>query len=134
MSDYSSLYVTATGEIIEVAETAELSTPDGSQSVYAGPSDPDTQYILAGALTDRPTITDQTSWPLDMDGTDSVSLSVPSGTVVTDLETGLSQTAASADTLTITSTTVALFEVLIEPPFPYVPVTIRIAVNAPDNR
>lgn len=134
MTDYSSLYTTVTGEIVAVAETADLEAPSGSQSVYAGPSDPDLQYILAGVLTDRPTITTETAYTIAPDGTDSVSLSIPSGTIVTDLETGISQTAASADTLTITSTTVALFSVLIDPPFPYVTTTIRIAANASDDQ
>lgn len=134
MSDYSALYTTATGEIVQVAETADLDAPSGSQSVYAGAADPDRQYILAGVLTDRPTVTTETAYTIAPDGTDSVSLSVPSGTVVTDLETGISQTAASADTLTITSTTVALFSVLIDPPFPYVTTTIRIAANASDDQ
>ena len=126
---YSALYTTATGQIVEVAETADLTAPSGSQSVYSGSADPDLHYIVSGALTDRPTVTTTYEFTIMPDGTDSVSLSVPSGTVITDLENSTSQTAAGADTLVFTSTTIGAFQILIDPPFPYRPALISIFVS-----
>lgn len=129
MEDYSSLYITATGEIIEVGETAGLTAPDGTQSVYAGDSDPEIHYIVGGVLTERPTISGLENFTLEGDGVDSFSVSVPNGTVITDLETTTTYTASGTETVTFTSTTAGAWDYLFEPPFPYVSGTVRITVN-----
>lgn len=125
---YSTLYVTATGQILESGET--VTSAGGGQAIYSGYGNALTQYLPSGVLTTRPVVTEQTEYTIKGNGTDTVTLPLPSGTLVTDQETGTQYTSSGVESLIVTSTIGGVFQFVIDPPFPYRPLVLTVTVNA----
>jgi hypothetical protein len=128
-------YLTATGEITGTASfeddsvaadwTAEM---DVSESYLLATASADTDYILAGAVTTRPVITEDAEVTIDADGTTLVDFVLPTGTVVE--FRGVDYTAAGGEHFQFKSVLVGPFEFAMTPPFPYSPMIFRVICDA----
>ena len=86
-------------------------------------------YIVSGTPTERPAFNIDGLFNINADGTDSVTITCPSGTVVTD-HTAQTEDTTGAEDLVIKATIAGEFTFTISPPFPYLPVDIRVRSHA----
>jgi len=133
----------STGLIVSVFELEDGTTPTTGDyptggGYVSGAYDPDLWYIVDPAgtptPTERPTLGNAETYSILADNTDAVTISIPSGTVITDIETGSTQTAVSADTFQFKSNArTGKWFVQIDPPFPYQSATLEISADAYSN-
>ena len=134
-------YKTATGEIVgsanfedDVLESEIIADMEVDESYMDGVADADQEYIIfpsgVPTVTARPTILADRDVSVPADNTISVDIALPTGTVVT--YTATDYTSVAGEHFQFKSDgLIGTYEFLIDPPFPYIPVTpLRIDVDA----
>lgn len=112
---------------LEVGDTPTVPVGGG---YISGDYDGEEFYHLSGVATPRPSITDDEYFYVHSDNTDTVTIPLPSGTIVTDLETNTVYTAGASESFQFRSQISGQWDFMIEPPFPYKTVTITVSANA----
>lgn len=129
-------YIVATGEVVDAFAWDEDTTavdwatlnPTGGSYIIDDELDPDVHYIVAGVKTDRPLLADD-QYSINNDGADSVTITLPSGTVIDYDYYLLNQQTSAAEDWIFTSTIVGTFIIKFDPAFPYQDQVVRISVN-----
>lgn len=131
---YIVFHVVANGEIVGGDEYPD-GTPDATIDAdlpadcawLEGDADPDSDYILAGVITERPDFGALDRYTVDADGDPVTLFTMPADTVVT--YRGVEYTGGGADFI-FSSTRFGVFEFLLQPEFPYQPTVILVEANA----
>ncbi len=119
-----SVYWPETGEIICMGSVSPLTMAadqlDGypDHYIYSDAVDGEKQYMLAGAPTDRPTLSCLASYVIAADGVVEVSFPLPSGTVV---RYAGAQFTSTGEPFAFTTDIPGTYVFDVEPPFPYIP-------------
>lgn len=135
-------YLTATGEVIDGFSWPDTATPTdyatlvpaGGAYIVIDDTNPDSDihsdlhYIVSGVKTDRPFIADD-EYQINNDGTETVTIALPSGTVIDYDYYLLNQQTSAAENWVFTSVLVGTFVINFDPPFPYQDQVVRIYVN-----
>jgi len=128
-------YLTATGEITGTAsfedDTVEadwIAEMDIDESYLLADASADTDYIVANVVTTRPSIVDDEDLNVVADGTITVDIPLPTGTVVT--YKGVSTTSVAGEHFQFQSVLAGVFEFAMTAPFPYVPTVLTVTCDA----
>lgn len=87
-------------------------------------------YHLSGTPTERPSLTDEEYFEVHADGTDTLTINLVNGTIVTDNETYTVYTSVGSETFQFRSAITGEWKFLLEPPFPYKSTEITVTANA----
>ncbi len=115
-------------------QPGDTPSPPVGGGYVAGGYDGEQYYYLTGVATVRPSVTDEVLFTIHSDNTETVvvpsSGNLPTGTVVTDYETGTTYTAGASETFQFKSQINGEWKFLLEPPFPYKETEITVRADA----
>ena len=137
-SEKVSVYITTTGEIIypTYRENGIDPTLNAGESLIEGHWAPQDYYILSGVATDRPTVLDDDSDNAEIDieltvgVNQTIIASLPEDTEVTSDD--FYEQATAGEPLEVKAERNGVFEIEIDPPFPYKSLTLRLVVTDAD--
>jgi hypothetical protein len=131
-------YEAASGEIVQQDEFEDgtldaditAAAPAGTVWLESELADINSDYIVAGVITARPTLTDGNDdlIPIITDGVDSVTFPLPTGTTVT--FEGTQTVSVAGESFTFTTVRRGTFQFIFEPPWPTLPLALTISTDS----